>query len=615
MIKNMKIRSKLFSLASFSLLIAIIITGIAIINLQDLAALGSTSYQNTSLPLTYLVDKANTATVILIALLVIGLVGIIIITVILIKSIAEPAKRISGIMGYLADGNFKKIKDSTYFAKDELGEIAANLRRVIATIEMMFQDLSKMHSDHEVGLLRDYIDEAKYSGSYKEAMHGINDLVSSLYATVIKCLELTLKIGKGEFDAQVPVYSGDQICLTDAYNNVFLILKNLNRELNTYIAYSQDGRLDYRVDAHSYEGGWKEIMTGLNTLMDDISVPLSEANSVLSEVAKGNLSAKVKGNYKGEFAALAGSLNTTTDTLSEYIKNISYVLNEIAKGNLALNIDRNYLGDFAEIKQAMLTIVRQLNNIIGDINSATQQVSLGAKNISESSVTLAEGATQQASSVEELSATIDTINEKTRQNAKDADSVNALSETSKRNALTGSGQMNKMLAAMEGIKESSGNISKIIKTIEDISFQTNLLALNAAVEAARAGAHGKGFAVVAEEVRNLAGRSAKAAGETTLLIEDSICKVDEGTEIAKATAASLETIVSGINEISAIITNIANASKDQAESVSQITGGIGQISGVVQSNSATSEETAAAAQELSSQSETLAEKVAMFTFR
>jgi methyl-accepting chemotaxis protein len=187
-------------------------------------------------------------------------------------------------------------------------------------------------------------------------------------------------------------------------------------------------------------------------------------------------------------------------------------------------------------------------------------------------------------------------------------------ETSSEVAIS-SAKMNDMMGAISEISSKSTEIGKIIKTIEDIAFQTNILALNAAVEAARAGQAGKGFAVVADEVRNLASKSAEAAKNTTMLIEDTVKAVDNGTRIADETAKSMQAVVNSTGTVTDLIKKIADASKEQAVSIAEVTSGVDQVASIIQTNSATAEESAATAEELSGQAQMLKDLVGGFKLK
>ncbi|MDG5852669.1 methyl-accepting chemotaxis protein [Clostridium beijerinckii] len=299
-------------------------------------------------------------------------------------------------------------------------------------------------------------------------------------------------------------------------------------------------------------------------------------------------------------------------TISNSIGKLMTVTNEISKGNLDVEIINDSKDEIGILSESMKRMKYKLNEVIGQIGFAAEQVTVGSRQIADSTIALSQGATEQASAVEELTASIEEISSQVSVNAENAKKANIITDSTKTNAGKRNNEMKLMLKAMDEINVSSNNISRIIKVIDEIAFQTNILALNAAVEAARAGQYGKGFTVVAEEVRNLAARSAKAAKETTEIIEESIVKIQDGTNIANQTADALESIVSDIEEVAKIINGISDASEEQATGISQISQGIIQISQVVQSNSATSEESAAASEELAGQAEVLKEQVQMF---
>lgn len=297
------------------------------------------------------------------------------------------------------------------------------------------------------------------------------------------------------------------------------------------------------------------------------------------------------------------------------VRKVSKAAELIADGDLNIELDINTRDEVGLLAASFRRMAENLNEVMSNISVAAEQVASGSKQVSDSSMALSQGATEQASSVEELSSSLEEIAVQTKQNADNANRANQLAELAKVNASAGNDQMRDMLKAMDEINDSSSSISKIIKVIDDIAFQTNILALNAAVEAARAGQHGKGFAVVAEEVRNLAARSAKAAKETTNMIEGSIKKVDGGTKIANQTADALVQIVDNITKVAALVGDIATASNEQATGISQVNQGVMQVSDVVQMNSATSEESAAASEELSSQAEMMKEQVSKFKLK
>jgi methyl-accepting chemotaxis protein len=475
------------------------------------------------------------------------------------KVITKPLKKLVEVSNTLADGDVDISIESS--SKDEIGELT--------------DSFSKM------------IDNIKHQANVAE------------------------KIAKGDLNVNTKPKSEKDI-LSNSMLLVADTLSNLVKETEMLTSSAIEGNLSTRGNIEKFSGVYKEVIEGVNNTLDAVLEPVEEASEVLKKLSEGSLKVYVRGNYKGEHAIIKNSLNKTVKILSDYINEITHVLTELSKGNLNISITGDYKGEFVKIKDSLNLIVESFNTILHEINVAAEQVALGAKQVSETSMSLSEGTTEQASSIEEVSSFMGEVSEQTKQNAVSANQANELALTAKNTAVEGNEKMSEMLQAMNEINEASGNISKIIKVIDEIAFQTNILALNAAVEAARAGQYGKGFAVVAEEVRNLAGKSSDAAKETSALIAGSIEKVDSGTKIANKTAEALDRIVEDIDEVFNYAKNIAESSNQQATAISQINESINQVSQVIQTNSAISQEAAAASEELSSHAQVMKELVERF---
>jgi len=344
-------------------------------------------------------------------------------------------------------------------------------------------------------------------------------------------------------------------------------------------------------------------------ILKDIRVSMTMLSEAAKQFASGRTDIVLKKLHNDEFGDLV-------DDFQKIVNNVKYqaeIAGNITTGNLDLDVKVKGNGDV--LGNAFQSMIDENNHMLSGIRESSIQLSMGAEQVSDASQSLAQGSTQQASAIQQVTASITEIAERTKRNAEEANQANASVHSMKEEAMVSDSHMKEMIGAMTEINEASENISKIIKVIDDIAFQTNILALNAAVEAARAGVHGKGFAVVAEEVRNLAGKSASAASETADMIEDSIKKVEQGSKLAEQTAASLTQIIGEVDNIVALINNIAVASNDQATAVSQIDQAIIQVSQVVQTNSATSEQCAAASEELSNQAMSLRTMIGQYKLK
>ena len=346
-----------------------------------------------------------------------------------------------------------------------------------------------------------------------------------------------------------------------------------------------------------------------------ITRPLKRLDNTVSILADGQLDVTVDTHGRDEVAQLGSNVARIVERLKEYIlyiDEISAVLNQIGAGNLVFDLHQDYVGEFSKIKDALLNIRNTLTVTLTSIAQTADQVHAGSDQIANGAQGLAQGATGQASSVQELSSAVQELSGQMSEEAEKAVQAGKFLEEIKNELEKSNTQMAAMRKAMEDISIQSTAIRGIIKTIDDIAFQTNILALNAAVEAARAGSAGKGFAVVADEVRSLAGKSAEAAKKTNELIENSVHAVEQGGELTELTADSLTVVENKTKQIVETMEAVAQAYRDQANKLSEISKGVDQISNVVQTNSATAEESAAASEELSGQANMMHQQIAMF---
>ena len=502
------------------------------------------------------------------------LIGLLVATVAMVllalSIIRQVMRQLGGEPGYAAEvvrrisaGEFDREVTVHGHQKSLLGDMR-QLKQQLADFIQSQVELGKRFSAGDTDAR---LDPSTLHGGYQEMATAVNALADDLLGTQSKVLETVREYARGNFSAQMDRLPGKQARISEAMDEVRTRLSEIKDDILRLSEAAGRGDFSARGDASRFEFDFREMIAGLNRLMEQADAGLSDVGELLEALARGDLSSSVDQEYEGAFGELAGNANTT---------------------------------------------VEQLRGIIGRIKDATEQIQTAAAEIAAGNADLSERTEQQAANLEETASSMEELTSTVKQNAENSRQARQLAVGAAEVAARGGEVVGKVVTTMDGITASSKKIGDIIGVIDGIAFQTNILALNAAVEAARAGEQGRGFAVVASEVRSLAQRSADAAKEIKTLIAESVKTVETGAQLVDAAGKTMSEIVTSVQRVTDIMSEIASASDEQSAGIEVVNQTVAQMDESTQQNAALVEEASAAARALEDQAESLADAVSVF---
>ncbi|GGD40223.1 methyl-accepting chemotaxis protein [Pseudoxanthomonas indica] len=452
-------------------------------------------------------------------------------------------------------------------SRDEVGQLATAMQSMTTTLKAVIAAQLDMAHRHDLGQISHRIDDAQFPGEYGRMVRESNALVAQHIGVKLKVVEVMRRYSVGDLSVDMDRLPGEKAVITEAMDATKASLAAINNEIKQLAAAAAAGDFSHRGDEERYQHDFRAMVAGLNGLMTTTDANLSEVSALLQAIARGDLTARMHGDFRGVFARMRDDANAT---------------------------------------------VSQLTDIVSRIQEASGTINLAAGEIATGNDDLAHRTEQQAANLEETAASMEELTSTVRQNADSARQANQLAISAAAVASSGGEVVGQVVDTMRDIETSSRKISDIISVIDGIAFQTNILALNAAVEAARAGEQGRGFAVVASEVRTLAQRSAQAAKEIKGLIEASVDRVADGSMLVHQAGATMGDIVASVQRVTDIMAEISAASQEQSAGIEQVNLTITQMDEATQQNAALVEEATAAARSMEEQAQTLAASVGAF---
>jgi methyl-accepting chemotaxis protein len=510
-----------------------------------------------------------------------------------LDSVIAPLTVAADYVERISKGDIPPKIDEEY--SGDFNAIKNNLNSCVDALTGLIIDMYNMSAEHDRGETDFRIDSEQFQGAYREMAEGLNMMVNGHLEVNKKAMDCVAEFGRGNFDAPLEEFPGKKAVINETVENIRRNLKSFENEISKLVGAASDGRLSTRADAGQFVGGWFELTSGVNLLLDRVIAPIKEGANVLTEMAKGDLTSRVRSDYNGDHRLIKDSINQVAENL----------------------------------EKALI-----------EVQGAVQATSSASSGISNSTELMAAGAEEQTSQASEVSRAIEQMAKSIEENSNNAQETAGVANSARKAAETGGQVVSDTVAGMRKIAEvvgrgartvkelgkSSDEIGEIITVIDDIADQTNLLALNAAIEAARAGEQGRGFAVVADEVRKLAERTTKATKEIATMIkkiqhetagavvsmEEGTQHIDAGITLADKAGQSLTEIVGVSKKVTDMVMQIAGSSEEQSSAAEQIARNAEAIAEVTNQNASATQQVAQAAEDLKQLTENLGLLVSRF---